>query len=83
MRGRIAFGQRAIAGARDNLAITHNDAADRHLAAFTGGARFGQGHIHKGRHLSSWSGLTRPSTSLSVAVYKGADARHKVYIERK
>ena len=33
MRGRVMVGERAIAGARDNGAIVHYDAADRDLAA--------------------------------------------------
>lgn len=47
MGGRIVLGERAVASARDDLAVTHDNAADRHLAGFAGGPRFGQGHIHE------------------------------------
>jgi hypothetical protein len=40
-------GERAIAGARDNGAIVHYDAADRDLAAACGRARFLQRQVHE------------------------------------
>ena len=78
MGGQIPLGERAIAGTHDDLAVTHNDATDRHLAAVTGGAGFCQGHIHERGHFRHDRAMTRPSTSLSVAVYKDLDARHKL-----
>jgi hypothetical protein len=40
-------GERAIAGACDNSAIMHNDAADRNLAAAACHARFLQRQVHE------------------------------------
>ena len=36
MGGRIAVGQGAVAGRRNDLVIEHNHAADRHFAGFSG-----------------------------------------------
>ncbi len=51
MRGRIPVTQRAVAGARDHRAVTHDHAANRHLAGRRRGAGFLKGHIHERRHL--------------------------------
>jgi hypothetical protein len=48
MRGRIAIGKRAIAGLRDQIAIAHDDAADRHLARIRGRVCLVEGEIHEG-----------------------------------
>src|SRR3974390_3938667 len=53
MRGRMAIGQRAIAGTRDDLVTAHQHAADRHLAASAGTARLIECHIHKRGHFNS------------------------------
>ena len=50
MRGRIAVGQRAVAGRRDHRAVAHDHAADRHLAGVLRLARLVQRHVHEGRH---------------------------------
>ena len=50
MSRRIAVGQGAIAGAGDDGAVAHDDAADRHLAPRAGGAGFVQRHSHEGSH---------------------------------
>ena len=52
MRGRIAIGQRAVAGLRDHRAGAHDHAADRHLAG--GGRRAGlvERKVHEGRHVA-------------------------------
>ena len=47
MRGRVAIGNGAVAGARNHLAAADQDAAHRHLGAFASGARFLQRHVHK------------------------------------
>src|ERR1700724_3201171 len=49
MRGRVAVGQRAVAGLRDHRAVAHDDAADRHLAGRRGGAGLRQRQVHEGR----------------------------------
>jgi hypothetical protein len=46
MRGRVMVGERAVALPRDDLAVAHDDAADRHLARSGRGARFGEGQVH-------------------------------------
>jgi len=53
MRGRIAIGKRAIAGLRDQIAVAHDHAADRHLARIRGRVRLVEGEIHEGvrRHV--------------------------------
>jgi hypothetical protein len=37
---RVMIGKRAIAGARDDSAVAHNDAADRNFAPLAGGSGF-------------------------------------------
>ena len=48
MRGRIAVGQSATAGLRDDIAVAHDDAADRHLAGRRRGMRLVEREIHEG-----------------------------------
>ena len=47
MRGWIVQFQHAIAGTRDNVAATHNRAADWHLAAQPCGAGVLEGELHE------------------------------------
>ena len=47
MGRRVMVGERAIAGARDDTAVAHDDAANRNFAAFPGAAGFLQRHIHE------------------------------------
>jgi hypothetical protein len=48
MRGRIAVGQGAVAGLRDQVAVAYDDAADRHLAGRRRGMRLVEREIHEG-----------------------------------
>src|SRR5215469_9256377 len=50
VRRGVAFGQRAIAGARNHFLAAHQHTADRDLAASTGLTRLFEGHIHKRGH---------------------------------
>ena len=70
MRGRIAIGKRAIAGLRDQIAIAHDDAADRHLAGIRGRVCLVEGEIHEGMRRHD----VRSSVSLSAI--RKAPSRH-------
>jgi len=48
VRGRIAVGQRAVAGAGDDAAVMHDNAADRDLATLPGGAGLIERRFHEG-----------------------------------
>src|SRR4051812_4750244 len=48
MGGRVAVGERAVAGTGDHLAAAHDHAADRDLAGSPGGAGLVKREIHKG-----------------------------------
>ena len=48
MRGRIALGERAIAGLRDQLAVAHDHATDRHLAGGRRGVGLVECELHEG-----------------------------------
>jgi hypothetical protein len=47
MGGRVMVDERAIAGAGDDGAVMHNDAADRNLATVAGRVRFLQRLVHE------------------------------------
>ena len=47
VRGRIAVGQRAVAGAGDDAAVMHNNAADRDLPALPGRAGLLERRFHE------------------------------------
>src|SRR5712691_5682080 len=55
MRGRVAVGERAIAGLRDQIAVADDHAADRHLAGVRCRVRLVEREIHESvrRHGSS------------------------------
>ena len=48
VRGRIAVGQRAVAGAGDDMAVVHDNAADRDLPALPGRAGLIESRFHEG-----------------------------------
>ena len=62
MRGRIAVGQRAVAGRGDDLVTADNDASDRDLAGFSGIFRRFQGQIHERRGLHPSYHRKKPAT---------------------
>ena len=46
--GEVPIGKRAIAGLRDQIAVAHDDATDRHLAGIRGRVRLVEREIHEG-----------------------------------
>jgi hypothetical protein len=48
VRGRVLVGQSTVSGAPNHVARAHDHAADRHLAARTGGAGLVEGKLHEG-----------------------------------
>jgi hypothetical protein len=63
MGGRVAIGQRAIAGTRYDLFTAHQHATDRHLAVSAGATRLIECHIHKGCHCKFVTVTPRPARS--------------------
>ena len=82
VRGRVAVGQRAVAGAGDDFTVAHDDAADRHLTARGCSAGFVEGDGHEGRRRHFCSVMpgtrVRPKAGPSINLVPGIHALYTV-----